>query len=203
MINLHEEDGGYDTIPNIICYNTILNACAFSASGNVDEKKRALGVAVKTFKMLNEGKYTRPDALSYGNMLKCCSNLMPTGNDRISMASAIFSTSCEEGLVGGMVLDEIRRSVPSKEFLLLLAKCGYDRPMRQHKNAMSVELRHLPRIWTANVKAGDMTSRQRGGFAKHKGLSKIQRSQAKLNAPPVIRKPGFLVEPSWASGKDV
>jgi hypothetical protein len=122
----------------------VLNACAFSALGDDDEKKQALGVAVKVFNMLKRERYVRPDAVSYGNMLKCCANLMPPGNVRTSMASTIFSTCCEAGMVGGMVLDEIRRSIPSKEFLLLLAKCGYEKPLKQHKNAMSVELRRCP-----------------------------------------------------------
>lgn len=86
MIDLHEDDGGYDTTPNIICFNTILNACAFSAMAGDDEKKEALAAAVKTFKMLREKNFARPDALSYGNMLKCIANLMPIGDARSSMA---------------------------------------------------------------------------------------------------------------------
>jgi hypothetical protein len=202
MIDLHDEEGSCDTKPNVICYNTVLNACAFSALGDDYEKKQALGVAVKVFKMLNEERYVRPDAVSYGNMLKCCANLMPPGNARTSMASKIFSTSCEAGMVGGMVLDEIRRSIPSKAFLLLLAKCGYEKPLKHHKNALSVELRQLPRQWTANVKVGDLSSRQRGVFVKQERQTRKERSQVRLNSP-VIRRPGFLIEPSWASGKDV
>lgn len=202
MIELHENDGSYDTTPNVICFNTILNACAFSASGGEDEKKHAMAVAVKTFKILRDDTYASPDAVSYGNMLKCCANLMPPGNARNSMASSIFSACCEEGMVGGMALDEIRRSIPSNDFLRLLAKCGYTRPLKQHSNAMSVDLRHLPRQWTANVKVGDMYSRQRGVAHHRHGKRERPQSQKKSNTP-VIRKPGFLVEPSWASGKDL
>eukprot|EP00804_Cyclotella_cryptica_P003272 CCRYP_010501-RA/>CCRYP_010501-RA protein AED:0.04 eAED:0.04 QI:149/1/1/1/1/1/4/351/772 len=202
MIDLHDEDGSCDTTPNVICYNTVLNACAFSALADEDEKKRALEVAVKVFKLLNEERYVRPDAVSYGNMLKCCANLMPPGNARTSMASTIFSKCCEAGMVGGMVLDEIRRSIPSKEFLLLLAECGYEKPLKQHKNAMSIELRQLPRQWTVNVKVGDMSSRQRSISVKHEKQTRKERSHSKP-IPPVIRRPGFLIEPSWASGKDV
>lgn len=200
MIDLHEEDGSYDTTPNIICFNTILNACAFSARAGDDEKKEALSSAVKTFKMLREKCYAQPDALSYGNMLKCIANLMPIGDSRTSMASTIFSSCCEAGMVGGMALDEIRRCISSKEFLKLLAKCGYRRPLRQHSNAMSVTLKSLPTKWTANVKQGDLMTRQRKTVVKQK--QNASREKQKKNTP-VYRNPTYLVEPSWASGKDL
>ena len=69
MIHLYDEDGSFDAKPNVICFNTILNACAFSASGGDDEKKQALSVAVKTLKILREEQYARPDAVSYGMFL--------------------------------------------------------------------------------------------------------------------------------------
>ena len=201
MIDIHEDDGSYATAPNVICFNTVLNACAFSATGGDDEKKRALSVAVKVFKMLKEEQYAHPDALSYGNMLKCCANLMPISDVRTSMASNIFSNCCDQGLVGGMTLDEIRRCIPAKQFVKLLAKCGYSKPLKQHSNAMSVTLRQLPRQWTTNVKRGDMFTRQRGVPLKHKWQSQNERPKAKLT--PVIRNPTYHVEPSWAYGKDI
>lgn len=134
-------------------------------------------------------------------MLKCCANLMPISDVRTSMASNIFSSCCEQGLVGGMVLDEIRRCILAKQFLKLLAKCGYSKPLKQHSNAMSVTLRQLPRQWTANVKRGDMFTRQRGASLKRQQQSKNEGSKAKPN--PVIRNPTYHVEPSWAYGKDI
>ena len=196
MIDLHEEDGSYDTTPNIVCFNTILNACAFSARAGDNEKKEALSAAVKTFKMMKEREYARPDALSYGNMLKCIANLMPIGDARTSMASRIFSNCCEEGLVGGMVLDEIRRCVSTEEFLRLLSKCGYGRPLRQHSNAMSVTLKSLPQKWTSNVKKGDLAARQRK-------TTIIPKQERTIKSTPVYRNPVNLVEPSWAFGKDM
>ena len=93
MIDLHEDDGSYETMPNIICYNTVLNACAFSAHGGEDEKRQALAVAVETFNQMRQGKYVSPDAVTYGDMLKCCANLMPPGNQRNAMASRLFASS--------------------------------------------------------------------------------------------------------------
>lgn len=204
MIELHEEDGSYDTRPNIICYNTVLNACAFSAQTSVDEQKRALSVAVETFNQLRQAKYgVTPDAVSYGNMLKCCANLMPPGDQRNGMASRLFASCCDEGLVGGMCLDEIRRCLPQRALFPLFADCGYE-PLRKNQKAYAVQLRELPRAWTKNVKRGDMVSRQRGSFDKPKkkrqGTRPYRRKQEK--APPVIRRPGRVIE-YGASSKDL
>mmetsp|Transcript_24307 Transcript_24307/g.52520 ORF Transcript_24307/g.52520 Transcript_24307/m.52520 type:complete len:830 (+) Transcript_24307:85-2574(+) len=202
MIELHEDDGSYDTKPNIICYNTVLNACAFSARGTGEEKRQAMKVAVETFNKMRQGKYVSPDAVSYGNMLKCCANLMPPGNQRNAMASRLFMSGSDEGLIGGMALDEIRRCVPPRAFLPLLADMGYDDPMRRRRKAHAVELRELPRKWTANVKRSDMASRQRASFAKPKKKPERRPRRHEEKAKPVIRRPGLLFE-YGSSGKDM
>ena len=202
MITLYEDDGSSDTKPNAICYNTVLNACAFSAHGGPGERRRALQIAVETFNELRRGKFgISPDAVSYGNMLKCCANLMPPGSHRTKMASQLFTSCCNEGLVGGMCLDEIRRGVPPRDFLQLLAKCGCNKPLNQGRMAHSVHLSHLPRDFTINVKSGDLKDRQRDSFAPKK--SKGTGRGWKQKEQPVLRRPGLLIEQSWMSGKDV
>ena len=200
MIDIHEVDGSYDTKPNIICYNTVLNACAFSAQGSGDERRQALTVAVETFNQMRNGNYASPDAVSYGNMLKCCSNLMPQGESRTGMASRLFSYCVEAGLVGGMVLDEIRRSMPAEAFLKLLAECGCSKPMRQRKLASAVQLRDLPEKWTINVKGSDMASRQRASFVKPK---ERKRQYRRDTAPKPKRPSRQIVETAWISDKNV
>ena len=201
MVSLHLDEGSFDTKPNIICYNTVLNACAFSAQGSEEEKRQALTVAVEIFNQMRQGKYVSPDAVSYGNMLKCCANLMPQNERRNAMASRLFASCCDEGLVGGMCLDEIRRCLPPHAFFPLLADCGYDTPVRQRRKVYSVELRELPREWTMNVKRGDMVQRQRASFAKPKKHQERRRPHEE-KTPPVIRRPGMVVE-YGASGKDM
>lgn len=199
MIDLHENGGSHDTKPNVICYNTVLNACAFSAQGSEAERRQALAVAVEIFNQMRQGKYVSPDAVSYGNMLKTCANLMPPGEQRSSIAARLFSSCCEDGLVGGMCLDEIRRCVPPRAFLPLLADCGYDKPLRQRRQSHSVTLLELPPDWTMHVSSTDMASRQRGSFIKQKqNTAKEMREKT----PPVIPRPGLLVE-YGASGRDL
>lgn len=115
-------------------------------------------------------------------------------------ASQLFTSCCNEGLVGGMCLDEIRRAIPPKDFVELLAKCGYSKPLNQGRKAYSVQLKHLPRGFTSNVKASDMQDRQRHSFAPEKSKD---HGRQRRNEPPVLRRPGLLIEQSWMSGKDV
>ena len=205
MIDLHEDDGSYETMPNIICYNTVLNACAFSARGIEAEKRQALAVAVDVFNQMREGKYVSPDAVSYGNMMKSCANLIPPGDQRTAMASRLFTACCNEGLVGGMALDEIRRCIPPRAFLPLLADCGYDKPLKQHRKGHSVELSELPRKFTMNVKRTDGRQRQRASFAKPKRTQEHRRSRRQIpkeKEKPVIRRPARVIE-YGASGRDM
>lgn len=204
MIELHEDDGSYDTRPNIICFNTALNACAFSAQTKKEEQRRALAVAVETFNLMRQGKYVSPDAVSYGNMLKCCANLMPTGDQRNGMASRLFASCCDDGLVGGMCLDEIRRCLPNRALFPLLADCGYDKALREGQKAYSVQLRELPREWTRNVKRGDMVSRQRGSFKepRKRPERRTQQRRHQEKPAPVIRRPGRVIE-YGASSKEL
>ncbi|KAL3759692.1 hypothetical protein ACHAWU_010261 [Discostella pseudostelligera] len=206
MVDLHEVDGSNDTRPNVICYNTVLNAAAFSARGSEAERRQALSVAVETFNQMKQSKYVSPDAVSYGHMLKACANLMPPGEQRNAIASKIFASCCEEGLVGGMCLDEIRRCIPPRAFLPLLAEYGYDEPLRRSRKPHSVTLQELPREWTRRVAQTDMASRQRATFEKPKKRRKQKeeswsRDHA-VKSPPVIPRPGLLVE-YGASGRDL
>lgn len=206
MLDLHEVDGRTDTRPNVICYNTVLNAAAFSARGSEAERRQALSVAVETFNQMKQSKHVAPDAVSYGHMLKACANLIPPGKQRNALASKIFTSCCEEGLVGGMCLDEIRRCVPPRAFLPLLADCGYNEPLRQSRKPHSVTLQELPRQWTRLVSKNDMAIRQRPTFQKPKNRIKKKEQSMNVdhaeNSPPILPRPGLLVE-YGASGRDL
>lgn len=202
MIDLHEKDGSQFTKPNVICYNAVLNACAFSASPGTSEsdRRQALAVAVKIFNLMRQsGDSNIVDAVSYGNMLKACANLLPPGDQRSAIASRLFASCCADGLVGGMCLDEIRRCMPPSLFLSLLADCGYDTPQRQQRKTYSVTLVELPQNWTRNVASTDMASRQRGSFVRPK-LKPLSIKEGK-KAPYIIR-PSLIVE-YGASGRDL
>ena len=66
MIDLYE--GGQRSLrPSNIAYNTVLNACAFTRDG---DKNDAFLIAIKTYNELRQSQYCKPDAVSYGTLLK-------------------------------------------------------------------------------------------------------------------------------------
>ena len=139
-----------------------------------------------------------PDAVTYGKLLKCVANLMEPGSRRNKMASSLFFAACQDGLVGGMCLDEIRRCVPPRAFLPLLADCGYDAPMVEGRKPHSVQLKELPKKWISNVRKSDLVARQRASFKPKPSVNnkrkKPRRRREEKRATPAIRRPGSVTE---------
>lgn len=163
-----------------IPFNTVLNACAFSSLGTSKEERReALQIAVSTYKEMQE-EGIDSDTVTYGNMIKCLGNLMPKGDIRTRMALKVFERCCEEGLVGKLVWNEIRRVVPTSELDLTI----------QLKNSCShLELRDLPRKW-----------KHKNRFDKRGRKSKkpVRKEQQK-RGPRSVR----IVESLGQSGRDL
>jgi len=157
--------------PNIICYNTVLNACAFSAKETEPIRRKALSIAVSTFQEMKQNGNSNdnnngmldvtPDDVTYGNMLKCVANLMPIGEARTSVASKIFYSSCDEGWVSDMVWNEVRRAIPSsvlgnivkkKQDKGKTEKNDDSKNQKRRKSVGSMEWTELPKDWIWQVK---------------------------------------------------
>ena len=79
------------------------------------------------------------------SLIKCITNLVPSGEVRNKMASDIFIKCRNEGLVNGLVFDEIRRAVPGKVMATLFSEAIKSR--QRKKKFKDWELRDLPRKW--------------------------------------------------------
>jgi hypothetical protein len=139
-------------------------------------------------------------------MMKCFANLTPKGDTRSRMALQVFQECCSEGLVGKLVWNEVRRSVPPQ----LLQDATQ---VKGHVGSMDVA--DLPKSWwennqhdkivipkttttTTTTRSGRTTNRSRGeGNSKTKKKSQQNPSRA----PP--KKRVFIVEQSFASDKDM
>jgi hypothetical protein len=168
--------------PTQIPYNSVLNACAFSAMGTtMEEQREALQIAVNTFTLMRKSEVP-PDTVTYGNMLKCLANLMPQGDVRNKMSLQIFEKCREAGLVGALVWNEVRRAVQSKlldEQLRLGRPCG------------SMQVKDLPKSW-----------RSQNRYDKNAPQGRNQsRTRDELPATPEPRT--TMIESSFQSGKDM
>ena len=189
-------------MPSQIPYNTVLNACAFSAMNTTKEERReAIQIAVNTFKSMspldspsrrngNQNIVSR-DTVSYGLMLKSIANLMPRGAVRSRMALQIFHDCCDDGLVGYLVWNEVRRAVPMK---LLQEAC------RIRKSLGSMEAKDLPGEWTFNCK-----ERRFNNHRRSKQNTRDKKSKDKSGDPSKTEEKGntFIIERSWATGEDM
>jgi hypothetical protein len=180
LVSLYETTKRPNLRPSQISYNSVLNACAFSAIGtSVEEQREALQIAVKTFSEMRKSETTAPDTVTYGNMLKCLANLIPQGEIRTKMAMQIFAKCCDEGLVGTLVWNEVRRAVPDwelEEKLNLKGRTG------------NKQLRDLPKDWR-NQNRNDKLARPM--------------TRRKMQTPSTPRPRTTFIETSAQSSKDM
>ncbi|VEU39803.1 unnamed protein product [Pseudo-nitzschia multistriata] len=188
--------------PTQIPYNTVLNACAFSALKTPEQERRdAIRIAVDIYRAMSSridlasfrrkgnGSIVARDSVTYGLMLKCIANLMPKGKVRSQMALQIFRDCLDDGLVGFMAWNEVRRAVPSK---IIQQEFGFKRQIGQ------LESKDLPREWTKHCKTNKKfdKQRQREQSARHKKT----KSEPKKKEQPAK---AFIIERSFATGKDM
>jgi hypothetical protein len=180
MLYAYKATGQSHLKPSDIPFNTVLNACAFSSLGTSEEERReAIKIAVSTYKeMRKEG--VDATTVTYGNMIKCIANLMPQGDSRTRMALQVFDKCCEDGLVGNLVWNEIRRAVPSQIL---------DKTYSLKKRCGNMELRDLPRRW-----------KQKNRFDKNAPTSK---RPDKPEMPKRTPRSVSIIETTGQSGRDV
>jgi hypothetical protein len=182
-----------DLEPSNIAFNTVLNACAFSATFDEITRKQALQIAVRTFSQLRsfEGD-CRPDDITYGNLIKAIGNLLYDNKaKRQELAITVMRQCMQDGLVGEMVWQELPRCVTKKALLQLL-------PKKLHGNH-AIVARELPYGWRRNVKVKmSRRSKEKGKLRKDK--DDVVTPEAKRS---FIKGPRKITESSWTSGKDL
>jgi anion-transporting ArsA/GET3 family ATPase len=177
-----------DLEPSNIAFNTVLNACAFSASFDDDTRREALQIAVSTFSQLRSlnSEICRPDEVTYGNMIKAIGNLLSRNRTkRQQLALTVMRQCMEDGLVGDMVWKELPKCVTTASLASLLPTALQEKP--------TVELIDLPRNWRHNVRVK----------AQRKQRKKPTKTNPRRAVRPIIKGPRGITEASWASGKDL
>eukprot|EP00584_Thalassiosira_punctigera_P014760 CAMPEP_0172553960 /NCGR_PEP_ID=MMETSP1067-20121228/52547_1 /TAXON_ID=265564 ORGANISM="Thalassiosira punctigera, Strain Tpunct2005C2" /NCGR_SAMPLE_ID=MMETSP1067 /ASSEMBLY_ACC=CAM_ASM_000444 /LENGTH=674 /DNA_ID=CAMNT_0013342243 /DNA_START=166 /DNA_END=2191 /DNA_ORIENTATION=+ len=143
MKELYDASGKEDLRPNGVVYNSVLNACAFSI-GDLEEQSQALDIANAMLVGLDEGPYGRPDQVTYGTYLKVINNQMPAGEAQDQVVEAVFRKCAKDGMVGEMVLRQLREMGMEEVFEKLVGKSFWG----------EFNLSDLPREWTCNVIEG-------------------------------------------------
>ena len=135
-----------ETMPNVICYNAVLNACEHTDPTDPVSAEEALKVACVTFDEIRAAPTLEPNHVTYGTFLGVLANLMPASS-RQEIVELVFRRCCMEGLVSGLVLRKLANAVTNDDVFHELLK--------GHSST------RLPRSWTARVK--DTKARDQDG----------------------------------------
>jgi hypothetical protein len=141
MIRLYDA-GNKHVRPNVIAYNAVLNACAFTTD-DVQEHGRAMEIAHATLNEMKESPYASPDQVTYGTFLRLCSHL-PDCSTRQKVTEALFKKCAKEGQVGSLVLSQLRTMVPDDVYERLVGR----------RIDEDVQMSDLPKEWWCNVVEG-------------------------------------------------
>ena len=138
------EAGNEQLRPNVVAYNAVLNACAFT-HGSVSESNKALAIAQWILKELESSKFATADQVTYGTFFKVCDNQMTKCEARDRVLKVIFKKCCDDGMVGKLVLKQLRLATEPETFVALTGRETWG----DHEYC-SV----LPQEWRRNVVEG-------------------------------------------------
>jgi hypothetical protein len=134
------QNGNESLRPNVVAVNAVMNACAYTP-GDVMAQSRAMEIAHKRLRELENSEYGSPDQVTYGTFLKVCANQMPDCSTRQQIIEVIFRKCVQDGQVGNFVLQQMRAMGPPALYLRLVG--------REIEEESRME--DLPGAWWCNV----------------------------------------------------
>lgn len=135
--------------PNVVAYNAVMNACAFT-SAEVRDSSRIVEIAHHILKEMEQSPHVNPDQVTYGTFLKVCANQMTDCSTRQQVVEILFKKCAKEGQVGDFVLQQLK-AIASDELYLRLVGRNIDE---------DASLSDLPKDWTCNVVEGKWRRRR-------------------------------------------
>jgi len=128
--------------PNIVSYNSVLNACEHTNPSDQVTKEEALKVACIVFDEIRGDPNVAATHVTYGTFLGVLANLMPSQSRR-QIVELVFRRCCAEGQVSKLVLRKLRDAVPPAE---------QEDEDRYFELIKGYSESRLPYAWTSNVR---------------------------------------------------
>lgn len=138
------EAGNPKLRPTVVSYNAVMNACAYTSNSDLQEQNRAIEIAHKMLRKLENSEYGDPDQVTYGTFLKVCANQMSDCSSRRQIVDSIFKKCCMDGQVGNLVLQQIRATSDEEQYQKLVGRSIHE----------DVRMEDLPSEWWCNVVEG-------------------------------------------------
>lgn len=140
--------------PNIIIYNAVLNACAYT-TGDLQETSRALEIAHSLLRELENSDYGKPDHVTYGTFIKVIANQMPDCDTRRQAVQVLFHKCCKDGQMSNFVLQQIRAITSESEEI-------YEK-LTGFRYLQDINVGDLPSQWSSNAVDGKRRRRRQYG----------------------------------------
>ncbi|VEU33597.1 unnamed protein product [Pseudo-nitzschia multistriata] len=151
MMDAYEKDPKMSHLkPNVVAVNAVMNACAYTIQGDINEQNRAMEIAHNLLKILEDSDYGSADQITYGTFLKVCANQMPDCATRQQIMEVIFQNSARDGQVGNLVIQQLRAMGPPELYYRLTG----------HYIEEDIRMEDLPKEWWVNVVEGRWRKRK-------------------------------------------
>ncbi len=105
-MRLLAESGDEDAKPTIQTYNAVIDACA-RCQGLGEQQVEALKIAFAVNKAIKADSDVKANPTTFANLIKCTKYLIPQGDERNNVATAVFESARKAGLVNGRVIREM------------------------------------------------------------------------------------------------
>lgn len=143
------QNGNSNLRPNVVAVNAVMNACAYT-SGDVMVQNRAMEIAHKRLRELENSDYGSPDQVTYGTFLKVCANQMSDCSTRQQIIEFIFDKCEQDGQVGSLVIQQMRVMGPPALYSRLVGRDIEE----------DIRMEDLPAEWWRNVVEGKWRRRR-------------------------------------------
>ena len=144
MKDMHKKTGQDDIRPTILTYNSAIDACA-RCQGSMEQQTEALKIAFAIFKSAQADAAIRVNGTTFSTVLKAVGYLLPAGNERNQVASAIFEKAKNAGMVEVNGVKTLRKCVDHVVMVKLMEGTAVD----QYGN---FDYYNMPAAWTKNTK---------------------------------------------------
>jgi hypothetical protein len=143
MQDEHKKTGNDDLRPTILSYNAAIDACA-RCQGRLEQQTEAIKIAFAVLKASEGDSTAKPNHNTYAYLLNAVAFLLPAGNERNQVASAVFEKARKGGLVQFDTVKNLRKSVDAQVMNKLMEGVV-------DKNG-NFDYAQLPAAWSKNVK---------------------------------------------------
>lgn len=105
--------------PNVVCYTTVINCCAYSMS-DTNERRDALEIFVETYKRVMDDANLQPNDGTFSAILLALQRLVPKGDKRVAIVKNVFKKCTDSGMCNDSVIRRLRPLLQKNELEQLL-----------------------------------------------------------------------------------